>query len=183
MPFGSRPFGRFQHDGWNLAILFEKESPDVVGIGVAERGGLGLLEKGDTDLELTPDGVRTGLGAVRFKSIAVDKTTSLSCSKDGACEVRTRENVSAFFPCLAALLSSCFIKSILEGTAVLVNLSSDFSNLSLFSPDKRGIAFLRLLLPNSATLFNFTKQESQTRYGFPGLGARAALSAFLELHE
>jgi hypothetical protein len=164
-------------------MLFEKASPDVVGMGVAERGGLDLLEKGDTDLELTPDGVRIGLGTVRFKSIAVDKTTSFSCSIDGACEVRTRENVSAFFPCLAALLSNCFIKSILEGTAGFDNLSSDFSNLSLFSPGKRGIAFLRLLLLDSATMLNFTKQVSQTRYSFPGLGARAALNAFRELHE
>ncbi|KAI3408102.1 uncharacterized protein J3R85_020433 [Psidium guajava] len=54
-------------------MLLEKESPDVVGTGVAERGGLGLLEKGDTDLELTPDGVRTGFGAERRSSVAVDK--------------------------------------------------------------------------------------------------------------
>ncbi|KAG2406680.1 uncharacterized protein HKW66_Vig0059370 [Vigna angularis] len=50
------------------AILFEKESPNVVGIGVAERGGLGLLENGDTDLELTPNGISIGLGAVRFNN-------------------------------------------------------------------------------------------------------------------
>ncbi|BAT78580.1 hypothetical protein VIGAN_02127500 [Vigna angularis var. angularis] len=54
------------------AILFEKESPDVVGIGVAERRGLGLLENGDTYLELTPDGVSTGLGVVRFNNNLVD---------------------------------------------------------------------------------------------------------------
>ncbi|KAG2399895.1 uncharacterized protein HKW66_Vig0102510 [Vigna angularis] len=54
------------------SILFEKESPDVVGIGVAERRGLGLLENGDTYLELTPDGVSTGLGVVRFNNNLVD---------------------------------------------------------------------------------------------------------------
>jgi hypothetical protein len=61
-----------------------KESPDIVGTGVAERGGLGLLEKGDTDLELTPDGVRTGLETFGRRSIALDKTTSFSCNKEGA---------------------------------------------------------------------------------------------------
>ena len=62
----------------------EKESPDAVGTGVADRGGLGFLEKGDTDLELTPEAVRTGLGAVRRRSTAVDNTTSLSCNSEGA---------------------------------------------------------------------------------------------------
>ena len=78
-------------------ILFEKASPEVVGIGVAERGGLGLLEKWDTDLELTLDGATTGLGTVRLRSRAVDKTTSFSYSKEGGCEGWTSENVSPLF--------------------------------------------------------------------------------------
>ena len=61
-------------------MLFENESPDVVGMGVAELGGLRLLEKGDTDLELTPDAVRTGFGTVCHRSTAVDKITSFSCN-------------------------------------------------------------------------------------------------------
>lgn len=65
-------------------ILFENDSPDVVGTGVAERGGLGLLEKGDTDLELTPEGVRTGFGTFARRSTALDNTTSFSCNKEGA---------------------------------------------------------------------------------------------------
>nr|GMC52572.1 hypothetical protein CR513_28803 [Ipomoea batatas] len=59
------------------AMLFENESPDVVGIGVAERGGLDFREKGDTDLELTVNGVKAGFETV------VDKT-SFSCNKESA---------------------------------------------------------------------------------------------------
>ena len=87
-------------------MLFENESPDVVGMVIAECWGLGVPEKGDTDLELTPDAVRTGFGTVCRRSTAVDKITSFSCNKEGICEDLTRKNVSDFFPCLAALLSN-----------------------------------------------------------------------------
>lgn len=32
-------------------MLLENERPDIVGIGVAERGGLNFLENGETALE------------------------------------------------------------------------------------------------------------------------------------
>ena len=67
-------------------MRFENKSPDVVGMVMAERWGLGVLEKGDTVLELTPDAVRTGFGTVCRRSTAVDKITSFSCNKEGVCE-------------------------------------------------------------------------------------------------
>ncbi|KAG7016427.1 hypothetical protein SDJN02_21536, partial [Cucurbita argyrosperma subsp. argyrosperma] len=45
--------------------------------GVADRGGLDFLEKGETDLELTPEEVTTGLGAVRRRSTAVEKSSEI----------------------------------------------------------------------------------------------------------
>lgn len=48
----------------SFEVFLENESPDIVRIGVLGRGGLGLLEKGDVDLELTLDGAITSFGVV-----------------------------------------------------------------------------------------------------------------------
>ena len=77
----------------------------------------------------------------------------------------TRENVSECYPCLAALLSNCFMKSTLDGTRDIESVISVFSNFSCavgdfityFASFRLGDAYVTIAIASCAFLVDFRR--------------------------
>lgn len=78
--------------------LLEEARPAIVGVGVAERGGLGLLENGETAREVFLDCGRERSVFDSCESTEPKNLISFKCGKAVPWEARFEADVSDFLP-------------------------------------------------------------------------------------
>lgn len=137
-------FCNFDTSWVRMSFVFLRLSITLLeNIGVADRGGLGLLEYGEVDLELGWGGVViTGFKAFWSALNELGKAISFSCKRDGTWEALTIEGDSDLTPGFVDLTSRYLMGSIVGESRILEDFISPLFRKSLLSIERVIVALL-----------------------------------------